>query len=315
LKELKLENIRVAIIGYGFLGKWHAEKAFGLTDASLVAIVDSFEQSQINAREKFPDVKVCSNVEEIINEIDAAIVVTPTSTHFNLVKYLIENNKHVFCEKPLTSKLEDSITIKKLLSSRELILQVGHSERFHEIWERKELYSPFLEAPCSLKISRYAPFKGRATDVDVVQDLMIHDLDLVKMLLKENPIEISSTGFKSLTEKWDHVEALLKFENGSRSSVIVGRNSVEEVRTVEITNEKGTILIDLLHFQVNWSAQKNNEHEVKTEKYNKRDHLLLEQQEFYQAIINKSLPRVDCNAGVEAVALVDQVLKSLELGK
>ena len=302
-----MDKVRVAVIGYGFLGKWHAEKANDLKDASLVAIVEKYGPAQIIAQEKFPHIKIVNDIKEIIDSIDAAIVVTPTSTHYDLVKTLLSHNKHVFCEKPLTSTLENSLKIQKQLSGKDLVLQVGHSERFHEVWEHEDLYKDYLESPCSLKISRYAPFKGRASDVDVVQDLMIHDLDLLKMLLKEDPEKISSIGFKSLTEKWDHVETLLNFKNGNQCSIIVGRNSVSEVRQVEITNKKGTLLIDLLSREVS----RIEKGEVKKTEYNKRDHLYLGQEEFYQSIINKTEPRVNCAVGVAAVHLVSRVLDSL----
>jgi predicted dehydrogenase len=304
-----LDKVRVAVIGYGFLGKWHAEKANNLENAILVAIVESDQTSQKTAKEKFPDLQIVSNVKEIMDLIDAAIVVTPTSTHYGLVQLLLSHNKHVFCEKPLTSKLENSLKIKNQLNEKNLVLQVGHSERFHEVWDKKEYYSSYLQSPCSVKISRFAPFKGRATDVDVVQDLMIHDLDLLNMLLNDDPEEITSIGFKSLTSNWDHVETLLKFKNGNQSSIIVGRNSVTEVRQVEITNKKGTLLIDLLNTEISRIEKK----EVIKTKYNKRDHLYLEQEEFYLSIINKTQPRVDCEAGVAAVRLVNKVLESLEL--
>ena len=303
-----MEKVRVAVIGYGFLGKWHAEKANELKNANLVAIVENYEASQKIAKEKFPDVQIVSDVAEIMDSIDAAIVVTPTSTHFELVQLLLSHNKHVFCEKPLTSKLADSLKIKNQLNEKDLILQVGHSERFHEVWDKEELYSSYLESPCSVKISRFAPFKGRATDVDVVQDLMIHDLDLLNMLLNDDPEEITSIGFKSLTDNWDHVETLLKFKNGNQSTIVVGRNSVTEVRQVEFTNKNGTLLIDLLNTEISRIEKK----EVVNEKYNKRDHLYLQQEEFYLSIINKVEPRANCEAGIAAVRLVSRVLESLK---
>jgi predicted dehydrogenase len=306
-----LKKIRVAVIGYGFLGKWHAEKAHDLADAELVAIVDSSPQSKQKAQEKFPEIKIVNDLREVIKEIDAAIVVTPTSTHFELVKYLLNNNKHVFCEKPLTSILKNAEALQNLLQDKKLVLQVGHSERFHEVWEKKERFGKYLTAPSSIKIQRYAPFKGRATDVDVVQDLMIHDLDLLNMLFDQTPQIIKSIGFKSLTTKWDHVESSMEFQGGNQANVIVGRNSVEEVRKVEITNKEGTFLIDLLNNQMSWSENET----IKTEFYNKRDHLYLEQQEFYQAILEQTSPRVGCSAGVDAVRFVNLVLESLETGK
>ena len=306
-----MEKVRVAIIGYGFLGKWHAEKADLIKDSELIAIVDPSAESQKKALEKFPSVKIVSDINQVIDEIDAAIIVTPTSTHYKLVDQLLDQKKHVFCEKPLTSTSAESEKILLKTNNAKQIVQVGHSERFHEVWEKTEYFQQYLIAPYSIKISRYAPFKGRATDVDVVQDLMIHDLDIMRMLLTKEPLSVSSIGFKSLTDKWDHVESFFELPEDSHCSIIVGRHSVEEIRKVELTNRNGTFQIDLLKCRLAWTENE----ELKTLDYSKRDHLLIEQEEFYQSILHNSKTRVNASEGAKAVNLVEKVLDSLETGK
>src|SRR5690606_27312243 len=118
-------------------------------------------------------------------------IVTPTSTHFELCDYLVKQGKHVFCEKPLCAFYDEVLKLETVLKE-DKVLQVGHSERCHKAWEvLKEEFSE-ISAPWALKINRVAAFKGRATDVDVVQDLMIHDIDLLLFLMKKKPISVKA---------------------------------------------------------------------------------------------------------------------------
>lgn len=310
-----MEKVKVAVLGYGHLGKWHTEKAFNLDEAELVAIVESYEPNQKLAQEKYPNVKVVSHIEDVINEIDAAIIVTPTSTHYELCQYLMKNNKHVFCEKPICPTLTEALKLEDSLPEGKVV-QVGHSERCHQIWEslRPKIHS--IGTPTHIKITRVAAFKGRATDVDVVQDLMIHDLDLSKWLINEEVISVQAFGNKIRTGKWDHVTALIKFINGSSAMITSSRNHVKEIRSLEVSTDKGIHYVDLMNNEYSFatSGQFENGEYVETESYEKRDHLLMEQKEFYQAILNNKEPMVDYYDGVRAVRLVQAVTESLESG-
>src|SRR5674476_438383 len=133
-----MNRVKVAVLGYGHLGKWHCQKVDAMNDmAEFIAIVEKTPQGQEQARANHPGVRVVSDIKEVINEIDAAFVVTPTSTHFELVKYLIENNKHTFCEKPVCSNDAEAEKLKTIAQGKkDLVIQIGHSERFHEAWDR-----------------------------------------------------------------------------------------------------------------------------------------------------------------------------------
>ncbi|RPJ74347.1 MAG: gfo/Idh/MocA family oxidoreductase, partial [Alphaproteobacteria bacterium] len=143
-----MNKIRVAVIGYGHLGKWHAQKAEAFPELTeLKYIVEKFPAGIEAAKAAHPKVTVVDDISKIINDIDAAFVVTPTSFHFELVEYLLKNKKHVFCEKPITETTSEALKLKELLKGTDLILQVGHSERFHQAWERKENYKQFFDSP------------------------------------------------------------------------------------------------------------------------------------------------------------------------
>ncbi len=309
-----MKKVRVAVLGYGHLGKWHCQKVEALKDvAEFVAIVEKSPVSQESARQNHPHVKVVADLNDIITDIDAAVVVTPTSTHFTLVKTLLEKNLHVFCEKPLCSNDQEAQELKTLAKNKDLVIQVGHSERFHEAWEILKLKFHSLPVPFSIRMNRLGSFKGRATDVDVVQDLGIHDLDLLLYLFKQKPIKLVSHGQKIRTTKWDHVHIHLDLEEGCQADIVVGRNHVKEIRDLEVVSAAGTDVVDLFTNKIYeaTSTQFTDGTFVKESSYAKRDHLLLEHTHFYESILKHTPAIIDIKDGIRAVHLVDLTLKSL----
>ena len=310
-----MKKVRVAVLGYGHLGKWHCQKVVAHEDiAEFVAIVEKYPESQDAARLNHPNVKVVNDIKEVINDIDAAFVVTPTSTHFELVRFLLENQKHVFCEKPVCSNDEEAEKLRNIASMKNVIIQVGHSERFHEAWERLRERFLKLDSPYTVRINRVAPFKGRATDVDVVQDLAIHDLDLLSYLFKERPKTISASGYKIRTNKWDHVNIRISMENECEAHIVVGRNAVKEIRDLEVTSKHGMIAVDLFTNKIYEAIASTFEDGsfIKEETYPKRDHLLFEHKHFYVSILENKPSIIGLKDGLNAVHLVDCTLNSLE---
>ncbi len=309
-----MKKVRVAVLGYGHLGKWHCQKVEANKDvAEFVAIVEKFPAGQEGAKAAHPGVKIVSDIKDIINEIDAAMIVTPTSTHFELSKYLLENNKHVFCEKPVCSNDKEAEELRKVAAGKNVIFQVGQSERFHEAWETLRETFKNLPKPYTVRINRVAAFKGRATDVDVVQDLGIHDLDLINFLFPDKITKIEATGQKIRTPNYDHVNIHARMENGSEAFIVLGRNHVKEIRELEVISKEGMILVDLFANKI-LTAPKDKFEDgtfVKEETYGKRDHLLLEHQFFYDSILNGKKAVVGFEAGAEAVHLVDSTLKAI----
>ena len=311
-----MKKVNVAVIGFGHLGRWHTQKAYNNENSNLVAIVESFAPNQKKAKEEYPDVKVVSDINEVMSEIDAAVIVTPTSTHYEITKHLLENKKHVFCEKPLCSSGEEARDLNKYLTDG-LILQVGHSERCHESWEILKESIANITGPITVKLNRVAAFKGRATDVDVVQDLMIHDLDLCHYLFDKKFKSVMAVGHKIRTDKWDHVTAIIEARDNSIFEITSGRNHVKEIRSLEIMSNTGCIYVDLFANEIYESHKEFNDESgfVSFKAYEKRDHLNIEQENFYQSIINNQKPMVTYEDGVFIVELIDRVLESLDKSK
>lgn len=310
------KKVRVAVLGYGHLGKWHCQKVEANKDvAEFVAIVEKFPQGQEAARANHPNVKIVSDINEVINDIDAAFVVTPTSTHFELVSYLLQNNKHVFCEKPVCSNDSEANKLREIAAQKNVVIQVGHSERFHEAWEKLRERMQKIPAPFTVRINRVAPFKGRATDVDVVQDLAIHDLDLLLYLFKQRPKTITAHGYKIRTPKWDHASINVSMEDKCEAIVTVGRNATKEIRELEVISSEGMITVDLFANKIFEATNAKYEDGtfVKELPYSKRDHLLLEHQNFYKSVLENKPAVITLKDGFNAVHLVDCTLKSMDL--
>jgi predicted dehydrogenase len=313
-----MKKVSVAVIGHGFLGKWHVQKALALHSiCELKAIVEANTQQHVTLKNLYPHVKITAHLKEILDDIEAAIVVTPTSYHFSVCKELLVANKHVFCEKPLASTLEQSQDLALFAKKNHLLLQVGHSERCHAIWpEAKSWLASDTNHPSKalVTIKRYAPFKGRATDVDVVQDLMIHDIDLMLWIYGDAIEKIEAIGFRSLSSFWDHVEATFTFKNGTKVSIQSGRHHVEEVRELIHSDHRGTFKLDLFRNCGLSSFQSSQSTEVKALSWEKRDHLLVEQEAFYRSLLYNEPIFVSAQEGCRAVDLVEKVLKSLSHG-
>ena len=309
------EKLKVVVVGYGHLGKWHCEKVSDSSKADLEAIVDPLLVSREKANAGHPGVKILSQLDELKNvDLDAAIVVVPTSFHFEVVQYFLERGVPVFCEKPLVSNLSDAYRLRDLINEKGGTLQVGHSERFHKVWEKREDFERYLEGPAIIRLDRLAVSKGRAKDVDVVQDLMIHDVDLINYLLDEKPYALRAWGCKMVDDKWDSVTAELKFSSGKVAFLTSARHYVEEKRFLSSTNSKGSLLVDLLNHKLKVAEsteEASGEFAVRDETYDKRDHLKLEQELFYSSILEGKQVAVGLEEGLYAVKLVDRILESL----
>lgn len=310
------KKVKVAVFGHGFLGKWHAQKAELLKSSELVLIVEPNLNHHDQIKQSYPNAIVAETFHGHENKFEAAIVATPTSIHYGLCCELLKASKHVFCEKPVTSTYDQALELEKL-KTEYLVFQVGHSERCHAVWENEQAWRPFTQGAASFEFSRVAPFKGRATDVDVVQDLMIHDIDLMLWLTGEDPISVSAMGFKIRTDKWDHVSADFMFASGKKARITVGRNHVIEERQVRFINNVGAVELDLMSEKVKSCSKEcaPGPEGVELLELEKRDHLLIEQEHFFRSILEHSPAFVGLLDGAKAVYLVEKTLQSLDQGQ
>jgi predicted dehydrogenase len=222
--------IRTAVIGVGYLGRFHAQKYAQMEGVDLVGVVDvSPERAQDVAREV--GTRACTDIHEMIDKIDAASVVVPTIHHHEVAKILFSHGIHCMLEKPISTTVEEADELISLAEEKGLILQVGHLERFNpaiKVLEAKVKHPLFIEA------HRLSGFKDRATDVDVVLDLMIHDLDIVLALVHSPLKEIRAVGVPVLTQNVDIANTRLIFENGCTANLTASRISLRDMRRIRV---------------------------------------------------------------------------------
>ncbi|MAE59166.1 MAG: hypothetical protein CME69_09810 [Halobacteriovorax sp.] len=304
-----MSKLKIALVGYGHLGKWHAEKANTLEE--LYAIVDPLEDNRDQAASKFPNAKVVSSLEEILDEVDAVLVVTPTKYHYEISSKVLKAKKHLFCEKPVTETLDQALELKKL-SAPENVIQVGHSERCHKIFENLESYKSIIDNAKVVNLIRVSSYKGRASDVSVIEDLMIHDIDLA-LLLYGVPNDVRAKAYKIYTDNYDYCLAELIYDERS-VFIEASRSDVDEKREIKIHGTQGDLKFDLLNLEVlsSDSLDDKNVQQVKKETYERRDHLFIEQEKFYDSIKNKADVFVSLDDGINAMRVIDLIKKDIE---
>jgi predicted dehydrogenase len=235
-----LAPLRLAVIGAGHLGKIHARLAKQLSEATLTAVIDPVEASRTAVATEL-QVATFNDYHPIFAQFDAAIVATPTQFHHAVVMELLEQGKHVLVEKPIASTSTEAAEMVALAAEHRLTLQVGHVERFNPAWMRVRSQ---LSAPTFISARRHAPYTCRSTDVGVVLDLMIHDLDVVLNLLGEEVIDVQAVGAPVVGPHEDWAEARLTFASGCVAQFSASRVSPVVARTIDIAGREGFASVD-----------------------------------------------------------------------
>lgn len=233
--------VSVAVLGAGHLGTYHARIYRSLPEAHLVAVIDvDPRKAEVLAREVC--VRDATRLEDVLDELDAVSIATPTVTHAALAEVALRAGKHVLIEKPITAHAEEARRLIRMAQDGALVLAVGQVER----WNPAVIAArPHLGRPRFIESHRLAPFVARSLDVDVVLDLMIHDLDLTLSLVRE-PIEaIDAVGVPVLTGGEDIANARLRFANGAVANLTASRVSRERVRKLRVFAERSYVSIDL----------------------------------------------------------------------
>jgi predicted dehydrogenase len=232
--------IRTAVIGTGYLGKFHAEKYAVLPGSQLVAIVDRDAAVAGELAAKF-QVEALTDHRELFGRVDAVSIATPTSTHFAVTRDCLLHDIHVLVEKPITTTVAEADELITLAAERKRVLQVGHMERFNAAVLALD---GLLNNPKFIESHRLAPFKLRATDVNVILDLMIHDIDIILNLVKANVTHIAASGAKILSDAIDIANVRLSFDNGCVANVTASRVSLKAERKMRIFQDECYISVD-----------------------------------------------------------------------
>ncbi len=233
-------SLRVGVIGVGHLGATHARLWKGIADATLVGVYDQDRDRAARVGSQC-QTRVFENLDELIGAVDAVSIVTPTSTHAELARRLLNAGRHVFIEKPITALYAEAQEVIGLAEKRDLVLQVGHIERFNPAFAA--LQGHRLE-PMFIESHRLAQFSPRATDVAVVLDLMIHDIDLVLTVTGSPVAEVRASGVSVLSDTIDIANARLEFANGCVANLTASRISQRQMRKMRLFQQDAYISID-----------------------------------------------------------------------
>jgi len=322
--------LKVGVIGVGHLGQHHARIFKGITNCKLVGIHD---QNKDRAEEigKKHDIKVYGEYEELLNDIDAIDIAVTTTHHYRLAKTALKKGKHLFIEKPITSTLEEAEELVKLSKAKKRYIQVGHIERFNPIVIK---VADEIKEPRFIESHRLAPFSTRGTEVSVVLDLMIHDIDLIMSFVNSPLKDIRASGVKILTPHVDIANARLEFENGAIANVTASRISMKRERKIrffqkdaylslDFQNKNVTILRRGEDFQKLLPELLLNNQNVTTDDLVdlqqldasdiKKDALTLELESFVDSISAGEKPKVDVEAGTEALRIATAISQEIKI--
>jgi predicted dehydrogenase len=236
-----MEKIRAAVVGVGYLGRFHAQKYALLTDCSLVGVVDSEAEvaSRVAAEVQAP---AYGDFRELLGKVDAVSIVTPTPTHYDIARAFLESGAHVLVEKPITETTEQAERLIGTARQHRRVLQVGHLERFNPAILAAEA---LLTRPRFIECHRLAPFRERGTDVNVVLDLMIHDIDLVQMIVGSPVSSLEAIGTPVFSQEIDIANARLRFDSGCVANVTASRVSFKTERKLRVFVDDAYLSIDL----------------------------------------------------------------------
>ena len=296
--------IKMALVGCGHMGKIHLQKLSSFDEIQIVGIVD-VDTKRANDLAQPINVPAFNNYKKLLGNVDGVIIATPTETHYQIAKDFLKSGSHILLEKPITSRQDQAQELIDLAQTRQLILQVGFLERFNPAFSK---ILPIIKKPLLIESRRSSEFTGRSTDIDVVLDLMIHDIDLILSIVREDVCDIRAQGVSFITDKLDMASARIEFSNGCIADLNASRISSKKERTLTVFEGNQIFFIDLLNRRVVYSAKEQNK-DIDTEEYtvDPIDAVKYEISLFIQSILTGTAPIVRGEDGLRALTLADQV--------
>lgn len=309
-----LANIKVGVIGVGHLGMHHARVYSEILGTQLVGVVDINEE-RLHAVAEPLGVAPYTDLRRFLEQKkpDAVSIVVPTNMHFEIARIAMERGVHVLIEKPVTSSVDEAEQLLSLAVEKDLILQVGHIERFNSAVQHVR---DVMGEPYFIQTRRMGPFSPRISDVGVVLDLMIHDVDIILSMINSDLVSISAIGRCVRTDQEDIASAQLEFSNGAMAQILVSRVSEKRERKMEITETERYITVDFVaqDISVQRSVRQSGgnlievmEHPV----FQKMEPLKLELQHFVSCVRDGRQPMVGIKDGKRALEVCVAVLRQI----
>ncbi|MGX2041575.1 Gfo/Idh/MocA family oxidoreductase [Methylocaldum sp. MU1018] len=309
-----MSSLKCAVIGVGYLGKFHAEKYAALSDCELVAVVDTDRQAAQAVADKTGS-RALTDYRELLGRVDAVSIVVPTSLHYQVTKDFLTAGAHVLVEKPITVTVAEADELIRIAEEKRRTLMVGHLERFNAALLALDLTE---DKPIFIESHRLAPFKPRANDVSVVLDLMIHDIDIILDLVDCEVDRIDAKGVPVLTGDVDIANARIAFKNGSVANVTASRVSQKVERKMRMFMPNAYISVDFQNRVLTRHRKGAGEMfpgipEIVSEEsvFESGDALMEEVKHFVACIRDGREPLVSGHAGRRALATATEITRLL----
>jgi predicted dehydrogenase len=321
--------IKIGVVGVGHLGQHHAKKFMAMENATLAGIYDA-KTSRAKEIAKALDVNRFESYDALLGACDAVDIAATTTAHFELAEKALNAGKHIFLEKPITSKLEEAHILLEIAERKGLKIQVGHIERFNPVIMKVENE---IKDPMFIESTRISTFHSRGTDVPVVLDVMIHDIDLILSFVHSPIKDIHASGIGILTPSIDIANARIEFENGAIANVTSSRVSLKQERKIRFFQKDCYITLDFQSKQAKVIRKSANVMKylpkilmgatdidptklVDQELYDctnsPKDALSMELEAWVKAIIEDSKPIVDGYAGTKALEVATRIIKIID---
>jgi len=321
--------IKIGVLGAGHLGKIHIKLIKEIAEYDLIGFYDPIEDTRKAVSKEF-GIKAFESMDELIDQCEAIDIVTPTITHYDCASKAIKKTKHVFIEKPVTTTIEEAKSIRLLSKEANVLVQVGHVERFNPAFLAAFNY---FSNPMFIETHRLAQFNPRGTDVSVVLDLMIHDLDIILSVVKSNIKKISANGVAVVSDSPDIANARLEFDNGCVANLTASRISMKNMRKTRLFQRDAYISLDFLDKKVEVIRLKSIEGEADPlaitidlgsnkgvkQIYFENPTILptnaikMELEAFADCIISKTTPPVSIDDGYKALDVAYQIIDKMKV--
>ena len=307
-----MRKIKTAVIGVGYLGKFHADKYASLPNCELIAVVDAHADTAKAIAAKL-NVQGLIDYKSLLGKVEAVSIAAPTTLHYQIAKDFLAHGSHVLIEKPITVTVEEADELIELAQKHKRLIQVGHLERFNAAILDLD---KSISQPVFIESHRLAPFNPRATDVNVVLDLMIHDIDIILDIVHSEVKSIAASGAKILTQSTDIANVRLEFENGCVANVTASRVSMKTERKMRVFQADSCITVDFQNRTMKMYSKGEKEMfpgipEIISQEsvYENNDALKIEIIAFLDSIENGTPVKVTGEAGRRALATAIHISK------
>jgi len=313
-----MKSLRVGVVGVGYLGQFHAEKYARMEDVTLVGVADTVRERAEEVAQRF-GVEAHTDYRDLIGKADAVSVVVPTPLHYAISRDFLENDVDVLVEKPMTLSLDEADELIGIAKSRGRIIQVGHLERFNPaVMAMREI----IDHPLFIESHRLHMFKERGTDVDVVLDLMIHDIDIILSLVKSHVKSVHAVGVPVISPHVDIANARLIFDTGCVANITASRISISQMRKIRVFGRFSYVSVD--YEQRDMTVIKKDGNGIKLpipglaltkRRFEEADPLEHELKAFIGSVRKQEAPVVTGEDGRDALRVALNILEQIEEAK